>query len=169
MDINNLVIVFAPNLIGCPSSISNGNPDMYLLESTQATNLFKILLENFWTIFDSLIPNLRDLKSIYTDPIKSFNLESYNLEDLSPNKPGRRLNDLPSPTPAETKKFNSIIKSTIQKSLFGKKNKHPEEINEILDIDDHVQNTVPTIPLNASSTGTIRGVHQTLLDELKVH
>ncbi|KAI9348657.1 Rho GTPase activation protein [Obelidium mucronatum] len=55
MTVQNLVIVFAPNLFKCPSAPSpsspNGNPEKYLVESMQVTKIMANIMENFHEIF----------------------------------------------------------------------------------------------------------------------
>ncbi|KAJ3413683.1 Protein fam13a [Chytridiales sp. JEL 0842] len=54
MGIQNLVIVFAPNVFRCPSAphgANKGYPEKYLVESMQATKCLVTILENFKEIF----------------------------------------------------------------------------------------------------------------------
>ncbi|KAJ3025917.1 UNVERIFIED_CONTAM: hypothetical protein HDU68_006502 [Siphonaria sp. JEL0065] len=55
MTIQNLVIVFAPNLFKCPSAPSptspNANPEKYLVESMQMTKIMANIMENFEEVF----------------------------------------------------------------------------------------------------------------------
>jgi hypothetical protein len=54
MGIQNLVIVFAPNVFRCPSApygSNKGNPEKHLVESMQVTKCLATILENFAEIF----------------------------------------------------------------------------------------------------------------------
>ncbi|KAJ3070046.1 hypothetical protein HDU98_006919 [Podochytrium sp. JEL0797] len=58
MTIQNIVIVFAPNVFKCPSAPSptapsGGNPEKYLVESMQVTKIMSNIMENFEEVFQT--------------------------------------------------------------------------------------------------------------------
>ncbi|KAJ3190804.1 hypothetical protein HK101_008347 [Irineochytrium annulatum] len=59
MSLQNLVIVFAPNVFRCPSAAvgtDKGDPQKYLVESMQITKTMTVMLEHFDEVFNEALP-----------------------------------------------------------------------------------------------------------------
>ncbi|ORY40427.1 Rho GTPase activation protein [Rhizoclosmatium globosum] len=94
MTVQNLVIVFAPNLFSCPSApsvVSSGNPEKYLVESMQVTKIMANIMENYEEIFQG--PKTKHSNRNSSSSRQSTTLLNEEYEPIIPPFTRIKLND----------------------------------------------------------------------------
>ncbi|KAJ3209776.1 hypothetical protein HDU82_000138 [Entophlyctis luteolus] len=114
MSVQNLVIVFAPNLFLCPSAPNppmspNGNPEKFLVESMQVTKILASIFDHFHEIFEPTEVNNKISSTRSTNKLTQQQLPA----TLSRTKPEDKEN--------QDAMVEKEIKNTISSMLFSSK------------------------------------------------
>ncbi|KAJ3381393.1 hypothetical protein HDU84_005139 [Entophlyctis sp. JEL0112] len=122
MSVQNLVIVFAPNLFLCPSAPNppmspNGNPEKFLVESMQVTKILASIFDHFQEIFEPTEVNNKISSARSTNKLTQQQLPA----TLSRTKPEDKEN--------QDAMVEKEIKNTISSMLFSSKKPTSEKSN----------------------------------------
>ncbi|KAJ3082231.1 hypothetical protein HDU99_003274 [Rhizoclosmatium hyalinum] len=133
MTVQNLVIVFAPNLFSCPSApsvVSSGNPEKYLVESMQVTKIMANIMENYEEIFQG--PKTKHSNRNSSSSRQSATLLNEEYEPIIPPFTRIKLNDEldesendtskirppPIPTAQQDQLIKQAVSDTVSSMLF---------------------------------------------------
>ncbi|KAJ3096371.1 Unconventional myosin-IXb [Phlyctochytrium planicorne] len=191
MSVQNLVIVFAPNIFRCPSAPSGsnkGSPEKYLIESMEITKTMVVIMDHFKEIFEqgrnhqSYLARVlgKEHRAKWEIRFIQKDIERQPMQAIANSHLRHRLELILDSLQKEAGPviLQRVASETVKSMLFSEPKRRDEEEAKEKGISDDDVLVRPSViaktrgrslscAINPSNYADIRGAQQSLLDELK--